>query len=170
MGVAYYVVMNKALMYAGKNLYEDLIDEAQELMFKYLHQIPDDDEGEKLYEALDQPISELTLRDARVILNAAHYMEILLDCDMRLDAFMALVENPQAKLKSESDLTEEEKEYPIINEWYDDDEDDKGVESLGEMVAKELNYPEEWDTVAYPTVWDALWEKYCWIKAEVKKE
>ena len=124
MGVAYYVVMNKALMYAGKNLNEDMIDEAQELMFKYLHQIPGDNEGEILYDAMDQPITELTLRDARIILNAAYYMEILLDCDMRLDAFMALVENPQAKLKSEFDLTEEEKEYPIINEWYDDDEED----------------------------------------------
>jgi len=36
--------------------------------------------------------------------------------------------------------------------------------SLEDLAKKELNYPDKWDTAAYPTVWDALWEAYWWLK------
>jgi len=39
--------------------------------------------------------------------------------------------------------------------------------SLEKTVKKELKYPEKWDTVAYPDVLSALWETYCWQKAEL---
>jgi len=32
---------------------------------------------------------------------------------------------------------------------------------------KELKYPEKWDTIAYPTIFHALWELFCWQKAEL---
>ncbi|RKY41377.1 MAG: hypothetical protein DRP85_06565 [Candidatus Makaraimicrobium thalassicum] len=37
------------------------------------------------------------------------------------------------------------------------------------LVAAELDYPEKWDVAAYPTVWEALWESYSWLKAKVEK-
>jgi len=40
---------------------------------------------------------------------------------------------------------------------------------LAALVAAELDYPEKWDVAAYPTVWEALWESYSWLKAKVEK-
>ena len=40
---------------------------------------------------------------------------------------------------------------------------------LAALVAAELGYPEKWDVAAYPTVWEALWESYSWLKAKVEK-
>jgi len=40
---------------------------------------------------------------------------------------------------------------------------------LAGLVAAELDYPEKWDVAAYPTVWEALWESYSWLKAKVEK-
>ena len=36
------------------------------------------------------------------------------------------------------------------------------------LVKAELKYPEEWDTAVYTTVWEALWESYCWLKAKTE--
>jgi len=33
---------------------------------------------------------------------------------------------------------------------------------LEALVKAELEYPEKWDTLAYPTVWHVLWEAYWW--------
>ena len=40
---------------------------------------------------------------------------------------------------------------------------------LAALVAAELDYPEKWDVATYPTVWEALWESYSWLKAKVEK-
>jgi len=40
--------------------------------------------------------------------------------------------------------------------------------NLEELAKAELRYPDEWDTVTYPTVWEALWESYSWLKAKVE--
>jgi len=37
-----------------------------------------------------------------------------------------------------------------------------------ELVKAELRYPDEWDTVMYSSVWEALWESYSWLKAKVE--
>jgi len=42
-------------------------------------------------------------------------------------------------------------------------------EKLEELVKAELKYPEEWDTMAYPTVWHALWEEYSGLKEAVEE-
>jgi len=39
---------------------------------------------------------------------------------------------------------------------------------LEEFIKTELKYPDEWDTVTYSTVWEALWESYSWLKAKVE--
>ena len=31
-------------------------------------------------------------------------------------------------------------------------------------IKEAIVYPEAWDTMAYPTLEDALWELYCWEK------
>ena len=36
------------------------------------------------------------------------------------------------------------------------------------MVKAELNYPENWDTEKYPTVWHALFEEYLQLKEKEK--
>ena len=36
------------------------------------------------------------------------------------------------------------------------------------MVKAELRYPEDWDTMAYPTVWHALWEEYLGLKEKAE--
>ena len=36
-----------------------------------------------------------------------------------------------------------------------------------DLIAKEIRYPEDWDTAVYPTLLSALWERYCWEKGEV---
>jgi len=45
---------------------------------------------------------------------------------------------------------------------------DEDLEDLERRVKEELHYPEEWDTMAYPTVWDALWESYSALKDKVE--
>ena len=37
---------------------------------------------------------------------------------------------------------------------------------LEALVKAELEYPEKWDTAAYPTVWHALWEAFCWLNGD----
>jgi len=39
---------------------------------------------------------------------------------------------------------------------------------LAVLVAVKLDYPEKWDTAAYSTVWEALWEDYSWVKVKLK--
>jgi len=45
---------------------------------------------------------------------------------------------------------------------------DEDLEDLERRVKEELHYPDEWDTMAYPTVWDALWESYSALKDKVE--
>jgi len=45
---------------------------------------------------------------------------------------------------------------------------DEDLENLERRVKEELHYPDEWDTMAYPTVWDALWESYSALKDKVE--
>ena len=40
---------------------------------------------------------------------------------------------------------------------------------LAALISAELEYPEKWDVAAYPTVWEALWEEYSWLKARVEE-
>ena len=42
-------------------------------------------------------------------------------------------------------------------------------EKLEELVKAELKYPEDWDIMAYPTVWHALWEEYSSLKEAVEE-
>ncbi|RKY40693.1 MAG: hypothetical protein DRP85_08160 [Candidatus Makaraimicrobium thalassicum] len=37
---------------------------------------------------------------------------------------------------------------------------------LAALVSAELEYPEKWDTAAYPTVWHALWEASSWLMGD----
>ena len=34
----------------------------------------------------------------------------------------------------------------------------KTVDEIDKEIAKKINYPDEWDTMAYPTLATALWE------------
>ncbi len=43
----------------------------------------------------------------------------------------------------------------------------KKITDIEELIKRELNYPEKWDTMAYSTVWEALWEKYNWLKEKL---
>jgi len=66
--------------------------------------------------------------------------------------FMSVDELKELKTKEGSRMRAIRKELEKL-------EDTRELET---RVKAELEYPEKWDTVTYPTVWHALWEAYWW--------